>query len=396
MRMSMDSPMIRSVKLTRSVKRMLLPVLAACLYFGTCSIPLAIADTNHSASDHDHDHGHDHGPHTDSSKSVATPPTLPSQPIALTAGYCLLIVIVSMLGGSLPFRTRLTHMRMQMIISFVGGLMLGIGLLHMLPHAVAILGPGSIDRIVQWILCGLLVMFFLLRMFHFHQHEPIDHACDDCSHPDTPEEAGEQTSEPAVAHAHSHIHDHAKPVHQLSWIGVAIGLSLHTLIDGLALGAAVQADVGHETLLGLFGLGTFLAVLLHKPLDAVSITSLMIAGGWSRVACRLVNLGFALMCPLGAALFVLGMQRFSSVQADLIGCALAFSAGVFLCISLGDLLPEMEFHSHNRLPLTIALLAGIALAWGIGFLEPEHAHGHADTQPQQVGQFQEHAETHRG
>ena len=110
----------------------------------------------------------------------------------------------------------------------------------------------------------------------------------------------------------------------------------------------------------------------------------------------MVNLGFALMCPLGAALFVLGMQRFSSVQADLIGCALAFSAGVFLCISLGDLLPEMEFHSHNRLPLTIALLAGIALAWGIGFLEPEHSHGHADTQPRQVRQFQEHAETHRG
>ncbi len=51
--------------------------------------------------------------------------------------------------------------------------------------------------------------------------------------------------------------------------------------------------------------------------------------------------------------------------------------GVFLCISLSDLLPEMEFHSHNRIRLSVALILGIATAWGIGFLEPKHAHhGH--------------------
>jgi zinc and cadmium transporter len=59
----------------------------------------------------------------------------------------------------------------------------------------------------------------------------------------------------------------------------------------------------------------------------------------------------------------------------IVGCALAFAAGVFLCISLADLLPELAFHSHDRLPLTAVLLLGIALAWGIGFLEPRHTHG---------------------
>ncbi len=34
------------------------------------------------------------------------------------------------------------------------------------------------------------------------------------------------------------------------------------------------------------------------------------------------------------------------------GWGLAFSAGVFLCIALSDLLPEMEFHSHHRVPLS--------------------------------------------
>jgi hypothetical protein len=34
----------------------------------------------------------------------------------------------------------------------------------------------------------------------------------------------------------------------------------------------------------------------------------------------------------------------------------------------------MEFHAHNRLRLTAALLAGILLAYGITFLEPAHLH----------------------
>jgi zinc and cadmium transporter len=58
-----------------------------------------------------------------------------------------------------------------------------------------------------------------------------------------------------------------------------------------------------------------------------------------------------------------------------VGGALAFSAGVFVCIALSDLLPEVEFHSHDRVPLSLAFLAGLVLSWAIGFLEPEHSHG---------------------
>ena len=62
----------------------------------------------------------------------------------------------------------------------------------------------------------------------------------------------------------------------------------------------------------------------------------------------------------------------------IVGCALAFSAGVFICISLSDLLPELEFHAHDRFKLSLALLLGVAAAWGIGYLEPEEAQKTAD------------------
>ncbi len=109
----------------------------------------------------------------------------------------------------------------------------------------------------------------------------------------------------------------------------------------------------------------------------MSITSLMVASGWSSRARALVNIAFALMCPLGAALFFWGVERVAGDSGLLVGAALAFSAGVFLCISLSDLLPEVQFHSHDRGKLTGALLLGIVLAYGIGILEPEHAHEHA-------------------
>ena len=77
-------------------------------------------------------------------------------------------------------------------------------------------------------------------------------------------------------------------------------------------------------------------------------------------------LRLSLVCPLGAALFVAGAQAGS---AALLGGALAFAAGAFLCISLGDLLPEVQFHRHDRLKLSVALLLGVALAYAVTFLE---------------------------
>jgi zinc and cadmium transporter len=172
-------------------------------------------------------------------------------------------------------------------------------------------------------------------------------------------------------------------------LGIFFGLSLHTLLDGFALGAHFAADSAHLHLyeqgfsgIGwwLPGLGTLLGVALHKPLDSLSITSLMAARGWSKRHQMLVNLGYSLMCPLGVFLFHVGAYRIAENHSLFIAAAVAMAAGVFVCISLSDLLPEIEFHSHDRLLLSGLLTLGLALAWGIGFLEPEHAHSHGPSQ----------------
>jgi len=252
----------------------------------------------------------------------------------------------------------LTHTRLQMVISLVAGLMLGIALLHFLPDAAEQL--QSLDRTVAWVLGGFVAMFFLQRFFHFHHHDLPEGDPEDCCHD---EPTGEHGHNP-VQHAHTLADKSAK---QLSWVGTALGLTLHSLLDGLALAAAVEVQARGSG--GLTGLGVALAVILHKPFDAMAVSTLMAVSGSSQSLRQVLNGLFALATPLGVVLFYFGASHFADSNAIFLGCALAFCAGTFLCIACSDLLPELQFHSHDRLKLSLALLAGLAVAVLIGQIE---------------------------
>lgn len=307
--------------------------------------------------------------------------------------YCILVALASAFGGALPGLVRFTHRRIQMTLSLVSGVMLGVALLHLLPHAIELV-PKQVA--LSGCLGGLLLMFFLIRMFHFHQH---DLGLEDEASPVTAQSAAHQPAGTsgvegrpagpsdlvqltAAAHplprpqlcdgAHHHVHcqSHSGKL-DLSWAGLCFGLAVHTILDGIALAAACQAE--HPEVNILAGLGTFLAIVLHKPLDALSITSLMAARGWPVSQQFLVNLLFATMCPLGALVFAFSIDHWLAWREVALGLALAVSAGVFLCISLGDLLPELHFHSHDRFRLSLMLLLGVGIAVAIEML-PGHQH----------------------
>jgi zinc and cadmium transporter len=279
-------------------------------------------------------------------------------PTLLLVFYCAAIAAFSILGGQLPNWVRMTHTRTQVAMSLVSGLMLGVAFFHLLPHSVTMqAGPGAADTSVRWLMFGLITMLLLLRLFHFHQH--------DFSH--------EEEDHHDHHHDHAHGYSHPAPASRFSWLGIALGLGLHTVIDGIALGAVMQAELAHGAA-GVIGLGVFLAILLHKPLDAMSITTVMAAGGWDVRARVANNLIFALMCPLGALLFYFGVDYLGDNSDYVVAAALAFSAGTFICIALSDLLPEVHFHSHDRAKLTAAFLLGIGIAYAIGALEPASYH----------------------
>jgi len=297
--------------------------------------------------------------------------------------YCILIVAASLLGGWIPLHITLTHKRLQIANSLIGGFMLGIALLHMLPHAM--MSNNPFQQLMLWMVAGVLTMFLLERFFHFHQHDLPSH----------PPSAHEDGHDPAHGHAHVHgpgpgcEHDPDPiPVEQcdedttevphydhkprLSWSGAAIGLILHSLIAGVALGASMTAEQ-HNVWPGL---ALFLVIVFHKPFDSMTLLALVASTGWSLKVGHLINSIFALAVPLGAWIFMLGFADEHDAHSMVVGNALAFSAGVFLCISLSDVLPELHFHRHDKVKLSVALVIGLAIAFAIAHFEMQH-HDHA-------------------
>lgn len=318
--------------------------------------------------------------------------------VPLLIAYSLAIFFVSVVGGTIPRWIELTHARMQSLISLIAGLMLGVASFHLLPHAVGALASPFWACVAM--MGGLLTTFMLLRAFHFHHHEPANAELRPADDPHlSVHEAVESASAPATAYACEHDHDHAGHHHHghghehpghshshahgvggpgWSWLGIAMGLAIHTLLDGVALGSSVLIEGGPSVWNLPAGLATFLAIILHKPLDALSIASVMKRDRWSYGAQNAVNLLFAVLCPIGALAFLLGVQTVEEYAGPLIGIALAFSSGVFLCISLSDLLPEVQFHHHDRVRLTALLLLGVGVALG---LEALHGTAHLPKAP---------------
>jgi len=292
--------------------------------------------------------------------------TFPSYLPFLTLAIQLAVVAAAAYAGgsSLSFLS-MGHRRMQVLLSLTGGVLLGVGLLHLLPHAFLQL-DRQIDTTMLWVLAGFFLMFLLERAFHGHSHHTADgsdHGHDhghDCEH------------------GHGHAVAHAAPGGgRWAWCGAFAGLALHSLADGAALAASVRADADHGA--GwLAGFATFLAVVLHKPFDAAIIGTLMLNAGVSSRGRSIANGLYALIVPLGAVAFLASLRVFGSQQETIIGVAMALAAGAFLCIAAADLLPEVQFHSHDRVLLTSSLALGLAIAWGITVMErSSHAHTHA-------------------
>lgn len=267
--------------------------------------------------------------------------------------YSFAVMAVSLLGGSVPLLGKVTHSRLQLYLSLSAGVMLGASFFHVMPDAMEMCK----EYFGWWVSLGVVGLFCIERFIAPHSHETSSKLQQEHPH------------EPGCEHDHEHRA--APPV--AGWMAV-LGLTIHTFMNGVGLAGAIEGDT-EKGLLVLPGMALFLAIILHKPADALAISTVLSRKGVSRGKLSLVQLGFASMIPVGALGFYWTSGRLEkSLENQLIGAALAFSAGTFLFIALSDLLPEVQFHRHDRVPLFLVLLAGVAFMGFIAILEP-HEHG---------------------
>ena len=268
--------------------------------------------------------------------------------VLILTSYCLAIAAVSLLGGWVPLLRRATHGRLQGYLSFSAGVMLAAALGHMLPEAQELLGPVA----SVWALGGLVGLVLIERFLASHRHE-LEGGLEW-------EREGRYLIWRRMSPAQALAVANRRPLETeppLLAATAIIGLGIHTLTAGVALASSATLSGP----LSRRSVAVFVALLLHKPADSLTIATLALCSGRSRQWVHLLNLAYALVVPVGVAGFYLLQALLPATEARgwLAGVVLAVSAGAFLVIALADLLPELQFHGHNRVWLSVLLIAGV-------------------------------------
>lgn len=230
--------------------------------------------------------------------------------------YFLLLLAAVLVGGIIPALKHWNPKRIPLFLSLSAGLMLGSAFMHLIPESIELIGTKT----GLWVLAGLLFLYFFEKFITVHLCE-TDVSCE---------------------------------VHKKLGLSAFIGLFLHSLTDGIALG--VSLTIPH------LGLVVFVAIFLHKSMEAFSLTSILLHEHKTKTLLFLANLALLLAVPMGAALSLLWLKM---THFHITGIALAFSAGTFLHISLSDLLPEVHRHSFLKNQAILFFIIGLACMFAL-------------------------------
>ena len=126
--------------------------------------------------------------------------------------------------------------------------------------------------------------------------------------------------------------------------------SIHSFLDGLAIGVAFQASQA-------VGLVVAIAVLTHDFSDGINTLNIVLKNGGSR------NKAFYwLMVDAIAPVLGIASSMLFKVPAESLDLILATFSGFFLYIGASDLIPE-SFHAHPKLLTTLMTVMGAGVLY---------------------------------
>ncbi len=223
----------------------------------------------------------------------------------------ILAALGSLLGGWVVVRFLRDRASVMRLVSGVAaGYLLAVALMGILPECLAPENGGHANAI--WIVFGFLLVHLMEHGItpHFHY--------------------GEET------HAGS----------RMSGVMALVGLSLHSLMDGVALAAALAAH-------GNLGALMFAAILVHRIPEGGTIASIFLARGFGAAA-AIAAAGVLAIATLAGA----WGQELLKIP---VGPTLAAAAGLAIYVASSDLLPEVQKEPGWKSTLAIASGLGLFL-----------------------------------
>jgi zinc transporter ZupT len=210
-------------------------------------------------------------------------------------------------GGLIVLRKEWPRKVQEYLLALSAGFLLALVFFELIPHSFEFLGNDA-----------ALIIIIGFAVLHFFEHTIVGHL-----------HFGEET----------HADVMLSPVAQMSAFS---GLFVHALFDGLSISAAMQYEFS-------IGILVFIAILLHKLPEGLTIASIMLAANKPRRTAFLASLGIGTATMIGIfAVFLL-----SSVSSNIVGIIFAFTAGTVTYVGASDLIPEINRSKNRIAPLIV-------------------------------------------
>ncbi|MFI8823277.1 ZIP family metal transporter [Streptomyces sp. NPDC053431] len=208
--------------------------------------------------------------------------------------------------------------RRHLVLGLAGGLMLGVVGLDLLPEALEAAGAKvfGVPEALLLFVGGFLFAHVVERLLAVRRA------------------------------AHGAAGDRAPQV----GLTAAAAMVLHSLMDGIALGAAFQVSGG-------MGATVAIAVITHDFADGFNTYTITTLYGNARRKAVAMLVADAVAPLVGA-----GLATLFTLPEELLGAYLGFFGGALLYLAAAEILPEAH-HEHPARTTLLCTVAGVAFIW---------------------------------
>ncbi|KAI0357360.1 Zinc/iron permease [Trametes cingulata] len=291
------------------------------------------------------------------------------------SGFASVFIMAALLGaasfgtGMLPLSMAFSKSSLSALSALGTGLLLGAALGVVIPEGIETLASSSrpeafpTSSIALSLIAGFTFMLIVERQVSQHSHS---HGPNEASGYQQPKPDEESTVEFDVElgelertegmHSETPSHPHPQPVasdvleSRRRAYPLTLGLVVHALADGLALGSASLSDSTPSSTSGSVvpsGLSVvvFLALVVHKAPTALALTTSLLSTSLPHAQCKKHLAIFSASTPIGTLLSYALLSFFGAdSHGRWPGIALLFSGGSFLYVA--TVLQPSLTHSH--------------------------------------------------
>lgn len=227
------------------------------------------------------------------------------------------VFIATFLGGLFAIRFK---DKLHLIMGFSAGAVIGVAFFDLLPEALDLsIKTYNTSFITSLVAFGFIIFMILDRFVILHSH--------------------------SNEHEIEHTHENKRGI-----LGAG-SLSIHSFLDGAAIGLAFQISAAVGTIVAV-------AVLVHDFSDGINTVSMIMKnGGTKKEAFR-----WLLVDAVAPVLGIIS-TLFFSLPSQTLGIILAVFTGFFLYIGASDLLPESH-HNHPTVWTSVATVLGVLILYG--------------------------------